>query len=271
MTMSGFRRVPAPWLVVAALAGAGGGAVVVMRARPTAACPTAAADGASKRGCCHGAGDAPAVKCPVHWGTDDVVVDDRAEAERVRRALVDGIFRLWTETGRAPTPTEFAARMKLSQADADRLLDQMQACGEAVGSGILRVPESELIAVAWPFANVPTGITVTAAGGEPAFARCAYDALGVSQMLGKQTVVEAKARDSNVSLRFVVNGDKVLSAEPVGVVVVKGKGCDDMSFFSSRQAAETWRKDHRGEGDLLTLAEAVRRAAKSFGRYATGL
>src|SRR5262249_38895247 len=177
-------------------------------------------------------GDAQAVKCPVHWGTDDVVVDDRAQAERVRHALVDGIFRLWTETGRAPTPAEFAQRMNLSQADADRLLDQMQACGEAVGSGILRVPESELIAVAWPFANVPTGITVTAAGGEPAFARCAYDALGVSRMLGKQTVVEAEARDNRVRLHVVVDGDKVISAEPAGFVVVKGKGCDNMSFFS---------------------------------------
>ena len=263
--------VPAPWLVVAAIAGAGVGAVLVMRARPPAACPTAAADGASKRGCCHGAGDPQAARCPVHWGTDDVVVDNRAEAERVRRALVDGIFRLWTETGRAPTPAEFAARMQISQADADRLLDQLQACGEAVGSGILRVPESELIAVAWPFANVPTGITVTAAGGEPAFARCAYDALGVSKMLGKQAVVEAKARDSSVRLRVVVNGDKVVSAEPAGVVVVKGKSCDNMSFFSSRPAAEAWRKDHDGEGELLTLAEAVQRAAKSFGRYATGL
>ena len=271
MTMSGFRRVPAPWLVVAALAGAGVAAVVVMRARPPAACLTAAADGTSKRGCCHGAGDGQAAKCPVHWGKDDVVVDDRAEAERVRRALVDGIFRLWTENGRAPTPPEFAQRMKLSQADADRLLDQMQACGEAVGSGILRVPESELIAVAWPFANVPTGITVTAAGGAPASARCAYDALGVSQMLGKQTVVEAKARDSDVRLRVAVDGEKVVSAEPSGVVVVKGHGCDDMSFFSSREAAEAWRAEHDHEATLFPLADAVRRGAKIFNRETAGL
>ncbi|HMF42088.1 MAG TPA: organomercurial lyase [Polyangia bacterium] len=266
-----FRSVPAPWLVVAALAGAAIGAVGAMRARPPAACSTGPAGGASKPGCCHGAGDAQAVKCPVHWGTDDVVVDDRGEAERVRRALVDGIFRFWTERGQAPTPAEFAQRMKLPRTDADRLLDEMQACGEAVGSGILRVPESELIAVAWPFANVPTGITVTTAGGKPAFARCAYDALGVSQLLGQQTTVEAEAHDSLVRLRVVVDGDKIISANPAGFVVVKGKGCDNMSFFSSRQAAETWRTAHEGEGQLLTLAEAVQRAAKSFGRYATGL
>src|SRR5262252_5260449 len=103
--MARFRNVPAPWLAVAAVAGAAIGAAAVMRARPPAACPApSAADGAAKRGCCHGPGDAQAVKCPVHWGTDDVVVDDRAAAEKLRHALVDGIFALWTETGRAPTP-----------------------------------------------------------------------------------------------------------------------------------------------------------------------
>jgi hypothetical protein len=266
--------VPAAWLAVAAIGGAAIGVAGVRLARPAASCATAgAADGAPKRGCCHGAGDAdaPAVACPVHWGKDDIVVDDAAAAERLRRALVDGVFELWVANGRAPTPAEVAQRLKLPQADADRLLDQLQACGERVGSGILRVPESELIAVAWPFANVPTGITVTAKGGKPAFARCAFDALGVSRMLGRQAVVEAAARDDGARLRVVVDGDSVTSAEPDGIVVVKGKGCDNMSFFSSRQAAERWQKDHDGEGKLLPLAEAVQRAAKSFGRYATGL
>jgi hypothetical protein len=90
-------------------------------------------------------------------------------------------------------------------------------------------------------------------------------------MLHKQVVVEAEARDNGARLRVVVDGDKLTSAEPAGVVVVKGKGCDNMSFFSSAQAAERWRQEHDGEGELLTLPEAVRRGAKSFGRYATGL
>ncbi len=68
-----------------------------------------------------------------------------------------------------------------------------------------------------------------------------------------------------------MNGDKVSAAEPAGAVVVKGKGCDNMSFFSSKDAGEAWRKAHDGEGQLFTLGEAVQRGAKSFGRYATGL
>ena len=108
---------------------------------------------------------------PVHYGDKGLEIDDRNQAERLRRALLDGVFGPWAEMGRAPTPAEFAARLKVPRAEGDQLLDQLQACGESVGGGILRVPESELIAVAWPFANVPTGITVTVGGGKPALAR----------------------------------------------------------------------------------------------------
>ena len=268
--MSDARKISAQWLALVGVAGIALGATGVTVVRPSS-CASDGSGAVTKRGCCHGSGESQAVTCPVHWGDDGVVVDNREEAERLRRAILEGIFAPWTENGRAPTPAEFAERMKLAQPDADRMLDQMQACGELVGSGILRVPESELIAVAWPLANVPTGITVTTEGGKPAFARCAIDALGVSQMLRKQTVVEAQARDNGARLRVVVNGDKVAAAEPTAIGVVKGKGCDNMSFFSSREAGEAWRKAHGGEGELLWLAEAVQRGAKSFGRYATSL
>ena len=189
----------------------------------------------------------------------------------MRVALLDGVLRPWADMGRAPTPAEFARRLSVDQAQADRLLDQMQACGEEAGVGILRVPKSELIAVAWPLANVPTGIAVTVEGGKPAFARCAIDALGVSQMLGKRTVVEAEARDNGLPLRNVVSGTGVVTTQPAGIVVVKGMGCDNMSFFSSMKAAEAWRQAHDGEGDVLPLAAAVERGAKTFGRLTTSL
>jgi hypothetical protein len=253
------RRISVWWAAALSVAGIALGAAGVIVGRPAAASS------------CEPQAKPAGAKCPVHWGKEGVEVDNRDDAERLHRALLDGVLEPWTQAGRAPTPAEFAQRMKLPQAEADRLLDQMQACGELVGSGILRVPESELIAVAWPLANVPTGITVTVEGGKPAFARCAIDALGVSQMLRRQAVVEAESRDNGARLRVVVDGDKVTSAEPAGVVVVKGKGCDNMSFFSSKQAAEAWQKAHDGEGELLLLADAVQRGAKIFGRLATAL
>jgi len=97
-------------------------------------------------------------QCPLRPGQDWPEAEDQKEATRYRHAILDGIFNQWIELGRAPTPAEFAQRMKLTQPEADRLLDEMQACGESTEAGILRAPTSELIAIAWPLANIPTGI-----------------------------------------------------------------------------------------------------------------
>src|SRR6186997_1835083 len=127
-------------LALATLAGAALGAagmkLATRPAPPAPATPAATpAAGARRAG------------CPVHTdATGGLQVDDQKETERLRQALRDGIFAPWTERGRAPTPDEFAQRMKLSPSDANALLDRLQACGESVGGGILRAPESELIA-----------------------------------------------------------------------------------------------------------------------------
>jgi hypothetical protein len=257
--MSGPGKTSAAWLAVAAIAGAAVGAtgMKVMRrsAAPAPAAPAAAAP-----------------KCPVHNDADGKLqLDDPQEAGRLRRALKDGVFTPWTQMGRAPTPAEFARSLGLSQPDADGLLDRLQACGESVGGGILRAPESKLIAVAWPLSNVPTDITVTTLGGKAAFARCAIDALGVSEMLQKRTVIEASARDNGAPIRIVVDVDKIVSAEPPGVVVVKGRGCDDMAFFSSRAAADAWRAQNDRDATLYSLAEALQRGARIFSRETAGL
>jgi len=279
--MSGADKFSGAWLALTAIAGlaAGAGAGWAARGPVTRVAPAPTAVPASTQattatpahGCCHGADDKDTAKCPLHYEGDVAKIDDAAKTERLRGAMRDGLFAPWTELGRAPTPAEFAQRLKLAPAEADRLLDELQACGESVGGGILRVPESELIAVAWPLSNVPTGITVTVAGGKPAFARCAIDALGVSALTAKRTVVEATARDNGAPLRVVVDGDRIVEASPAGLVVVRGKGCDNMSFFSSKTAATAWQKANGGESALLTLGDAVARGARVFSRKTAGL
>ncbi len=282
--MSDARKFSGGWLALTAIAGLAAGAGAGWAARgpatpaagavtvaPVSPQATTATTATPAHGCCHGADDKNAAKCPLHYEGDVAKIDDAAKTERLRGAMRDGLFAPWTELGRAPTPAEFAQRLKLAPGEADRLLDELQACGESVGGGILRVPESELIAVAWPLSNVPTGITATVAGGTPAFARCAIDALGVSALTAKRTVVEATARDNGAPLRVVVDGDRIVEARPTGVVVVRGKGCDNMSFFSSKAAAMAWQKANGGESTMLTLAEAVARGARVFSRATAGL
>src|SRR3954466_15472751 len=117
--MTGIRKVSASWLALTALAGAAVGATAMKTGRTESPCAKpSGGEGGPKESCCPRASDRQTVKCPVHRGENDTVIDDREQAERLRVALVDGIFRPWMESGRAPTPAEFARRIAVDQADA---------------------------------------------------------------------------------------------------------------------------------------------------------
>ena len=151
-------------------------------------------------------------------------------------------------------------------------MDTLEACGEGFEVGVRRVPESDLIAVAWPFSNVPTGITVTVDGGKPAQARCAVDSLGVSKMMGRKATIDAETRDTRTRLRVVVDGDKLVSADPPSAVVFKGAGCDQMLFFSSQEGLAEWKKQHGVEGGrVFAMNDAVAHGADIFGQFTAGL
>ena len=212
--------------------------------------------------------------CPAHRDVDDnIVLEDKAAANRLRVLLRDAVFKPWVQLGRAPTPDEIGAQAKLDRAGVMKLMDDFEACADDVGFGVKRVPESDLIAIAWPFSNVPTGIDVTVEGGQAVHARCAIDSLGVSQMLHKKTTVDAMLEDG-VKLHATVDGDKLVDAEPKDAVVFRGAGCDQMLFFSSKDRVAVWKKAHGiadDVGAVFTLDEATHRGARGFGRFTEGL
>jgi hypothetical protein len=151
-------------------------------------------------------------------------------------------------------------------------MDKLESCGEVAERGIRRVPESNTIAVAWPFANVPTGITVSVEGGKPVQARCAIDALGVSKMMGRRATIEARTEDDKAALHVVVDGERLVSAEPAHAIVFRGSSCDEMLFFSSEEGLDGWKRKHEIErGKVFSLAEAVERGASGFGKLTEGL
>jgi hypothetical protein len=227
---------------------------------------------AKSRECCSTKHAPTTQTCPAHFEGDKLVTTDQVEADRLRRALRDGVFRPWVALGRAPTPDEIGDQLHLDPKGVDELMDKLEACGEVAERGIRRVPESNLIAVAWPFANVPTGITVTLDGGKPVQARCAIDSLGVSKMMGRGATVDAETRDGKAKVHIVVDGDKLVAAEPADAVVFKGSSCDEMLFFSSQTGLDVWKKQHGIEsGKVFTLAEAVTHGAGGFGRLTEGL
>lgn len=222
--------------------------------------------------CCSTKHAPSAQACPAHFENGKLVATDKADVDRLRRVMRDGIFVQWFELGRAPTPEEVGTRLHLDSAGTASLLDQLEACGTSLEVGVRKVPESDLIAVAWPLANVPTGITVTLEGSKPVQARCAIDSLGISKMMGKRAMVDAETRDGKAHLHVVVDGDKVVSAEPSNAIVFKGTGCDEMLFFSSQAGLDAWKKEHGIEGGkVFDMTEAVVHGAGIFGKFTEGL
>jgi hypothetical protein len=204
--------------------------------------------------------------CPARIEKGRFTVTSPAAAENVRTSLMRGVFEPWFELGRAPTPAEIGARLELDGAATDRLMDTLAACGGTIGFGVHRVPESDLIAVAWPLSNVPTGVDVTLEGKKPVHARCAIDALGVSKMMGRRASIDATTRDG-VPLHVVVDGEQLLEATPPGAVVFKGGSCDEMLFFSSQAALDDWKSQHGAKGRSFGLGDAVHHGAELFGAY----
>jgi alkylmercury lyase len=235
------------------------------------AAPAASAAPPKKSCCLPKHATATPATCPIRTNDQGWVDDEDAGSTRFRRALRDGVFRPWIELGRAPTPEEIAARLKLPRAATNELLDQLEACGQASTVGILRVPQSSLIAVAWPLSNVPTGIVLTLESSKPVFSRCASDALGTSQMLGKRASVDAIPRDGGPRVHVVVDGNKLVSVEPRDAVVAHGDSCDDITFFSSKLAAEAWAKEHGSDVEVRSMKDAVEHGAAFFGRFTAGL
>jgi hypothetical protein len=246
------------WMGVAGIA-LGALATVAIRDR------WAHAGDACKTGCKTKSPASP-VACPVHWENGDGVVTSASEAEKVRTSMLKGVFDPWFELGRAPTPDEIGARLQLDGAATNALMDVLAACGSTMGFGVHRVPESDLIAVAWPLSNVPTGIEVTLEGKKPVHARCAVDALGVSKMMGRRASVDATTRDG-VALHVEVDGDQLVSTTLPEAVVFKGGSCDEMLFFSSQPALDDWKRQNHAQGRSFGLRDAVRHGAELFGMY----
>jgi alkylmercury lyase-like protein len=212
---------------------------------------------------------APApIACPARYDDGKLTITDAAGAERLRASLMSGVFVPWFELGRAPTPEEIGQRLSLDAKRTNALLDQLSECGESIGFGVKRVPESELLAVAWPLANVPTGIDVTLEGEKTVHARCAIDALGISKMMGKKATVEATTKDG-AALKVEVDGEQLVSSSLPEAVVYKGPSCDEMVFFSSQAALDKWKAANaNANGRGFKLDDAVRWGAEHFGRYA---
>jgi hypothetical protein len=106
------------------------------------------------------------------------------------------------------------------------------------------------------------------------YAMCAIDALGISAMLGKETVIESVDATTGRPIRVTMNGGRT-DWEPAGAVVFVGADaaggpsadccCDYLNFFADPAAAEAWIASHPHiPGQILNQADAEQLAVRLF-------
>ena len=133
-------------------------------------------------------------------------VSQKALADR-DQALRLHIYRFWCEQGRPPSVAENASACGLRDSAAlaawRRLHDAHLILLEADGAGIR---------MANPLSALPTRFRVQV-GQHWLFANCAWDAPGISAMLGQDVVIEARCSPRGERLRFSVRDGELLAEE----------------------------------------------------------
>lgn len=174
-----------------------------------------------------------------------------------------GVYPLWPELGRAPTIAEVQKR--LGYRSEDLVVSAFREM-ENMGFKNIFYPGTKDIKWLWPFSSLDHGVEVTLDNLRPVHARCAIDALGMSEMFGKIARVTIRSPLDGRSIEMEINGNKIVKASP-DMVVSYSESCDDMLFFASRDEFDRYvQQTGKTYLQLMTLEKALERGIQSFGK-----
>jgi hypothetical protein len=209
--------------------------------------------------------------------TTDRITGVSAPARSVHRAILRG----FASTGRPPDRESLSA---VAGPDLDVLLRELH------NRDVVRLDQHGGILAAYPFSARPTPHTVAIGGGATVYAMCAIDALGISAMLGRDTVI--RSADPHTGHPVIVTVHDVHAVwEPVTAVVVNGvtgteaeadccapdtavpfvaaidRCCTVLNFFTDPASARAWLAAHPAvSGVVLDQTEALHTGVDTFGR-----
>lgn len=208
------------------------------------------------------------------------------------RAVHQLTLRAFAITGRQPTPDDLdavAADSGRSAAEVLKALHDLDA---------IRLAPDGRIAVAYPFSATATWHRVRIARrssedglgahldegsdggvGVDVFAMCAIDALGISDMVGRDTRIESVDVTTGQPVTVTMRGGRS-RWDPAGAVVFMGADtgggpsadccCDYLNFFTDPDSARAWTSAHpHVPGQILNQGEAEELAIRLFGHVLT--
>jgi hypothetical protein len=187
----------------------------------------------------------------------------------VQRAVQQAILRAFATTGHPPAPGDLdavTAGSGRSPAEVMSALHDVDA---------IRLAPDGQITVAYPFSATPTRHRIQLGDRVDVYAMCAIDALGMSVMLGEDTLIESVDVATGQPVTVTTIGSQT-SWEPAGAVVFIGADagggpsadccCDYLNFFTDRAAAQAWTRGHpRVPGQILDQTEAEDLGVRLFG------
>jgi hypothetical protein len=159
--------------------------------------------------------------------------------------------------------------------------------GELHDRDVVRLDEQGRIRAAYPFSGVPTAHVVSIEGGPTVYAMCAIDALGIADMLGRDTVISSTDPFSGEQIAVTVRDGHATWRPSTSVVHVGAEGspedccspgaesvpaaadrcCGVMNFFADPETARAWIEAHPGvSGVVLSQPQALRLGVDIFGR-----
>lgn len=176
------------------------------------------------------------------------------------REVYQSILRHFAGTGAAPSLAELAVLVGTDPAD---ILARLAA------TDLIAIDDGRLVA-AYPFSPTPTEHVVRL-GSVSVHAMCAIDALGMSAMLGRDTVITSVDPHTGQPVTVLMTGAEADFTPADAVVVYAASGapgrsvdtcCTTINFFASRDSAQSWIAAH----PHLAATILNQRSAAALGR-----
>jgi hypothetical protein len=197
----------------------------------------------------------------------------RAPAEHGLRAVHQAVLRHFAAHGQAPE----ASVLEPVAAAAGRPAEDLLA--ELAREDFLTLDEAGQVRAAYPFSAVPTAHRVAIDGGAEVWSMCAIDALGISAMLGTDTVITSVDPVTREPVTVTSRGGGTVW-EPASAVVFVGRRscagpaaavcCDALNFFTGAASAKSWSEAHPDvPGRIVDQARAEQIGRQTFGPLLT--
>lgn len=186
---------------------------------------------------------------------------ERAE-RRLHRSLIEAILA----TGSIPPVSELVTRLETSE-------EALRAgLATLVAADYLSLDEDGEVSCLYPFSPTPTSHVVVI-DGQPRYAMCAIDALGIPAMLGQELGIEGRCAVCNAPIAIDIRPGEIKNASPPTTRVVAqldraepafAACCPFTVFVCGQEHAEQFMRRIAGTR-VLTLTEALTHAEAIFG------